>query len=83
MAKLKEEKDPMNGYFEDLQKKMRLMNQKLLEEAQERKYLKKLQGEFIRSLEVLEKEKSSKKKIFKSKSIKMQRMLGELQNIGL
>lgn len=82
IAKLKEEKDPMNDYFEDLQRKMRLMNQKLLEEAKERKFLKKVKGELKKGLEKLEKDEGSEKDRYMQKHMRIQRILGEIQKIG-
>jgi hypothetical protein len=82
VAKLKEEKEPMKDYFEDLLKKMRLMNQKLLEEAKERKYLKKIQGELNKDISQLKEEKEVKSDRFSVKWTKTQRMLGMLQKIS-
>ena len=82
VAKLKEEKDPMKDYFEDLLKKMRLMNQKLLEEAKERKYLKKIQGDLNKDLIQLEEQQRTKSESYNTKLTRTQRMLATLQYIG-
>jgi chromosome segregation ATPase len=82
IAKLKEEKDPMNDYFEDLQRKMRLMNQKLLEEAKERKFLKKVKNELETGLAKLEKEEREKKDKYTQKHMRITRMLSKIQHLG-
>lgn len=79
---MKQEKEPMKGYSEDLQRKMRLMNQKLLEEARERKYLRKLEAELQKTLGQLERDKRVWAERHRTRQVKTERVLGELQKLG-
>lgn len=61
---------------------MRLMNQKLLEEARERKYLRKLEAELETTLAQLEKDRRAQAERHRTRQVKTGRVLGELQRIG-
>ena len=79
---LREEKEPLNLFLEDLQRKMRLMNQRLLEEAKKRKNYENGYENLSDEVGRLEAELRDKKNGYDRAEQKFERVLGRLENLG-